>query len=109
MTPTYIRFLGQEGQPLKRTVKIKPLNGHTFSIKDVKTKEGKHLAFDWKPEKGDASKYGYRLEVENTMKTSGYYRDLITITTDSKVKPTLHIPVSTRIIGKPGKSQSKPQ
>ncbi len=97
MSPTYIRFMGHEGEPLTRTVSIKPSEGHGFHIKDVKAREGEHLSFDWKPVGADGAKNGYELLVRNTMQTAGTYQDLITITTDSSEKPILRIPVSARI------------
>lgn len=109
LSPAYIRFMGREGQPLSRTVTIKPLNGHTFNIQDVVTKEGKHLTYDLKPMGGDAAKHGYQLVVQNTMQTAGSYTDLITIKTDSEVKPTLRIPVSARIHKAPAQGQPKRQ
>lgn len=107
LAPTYIRFMGRAGQPLSRTITIKPLNGHKFTIRDVVAKEGKHLKYDLRTAGGDAAKYGYQLVVQNTMQTAGSYRDLITIKTDSKVKPTLQIPVSARIHQSPAQGQPK--
>lgn len=109
LSPTYIRFMGKAGQPLSRTITIKPLNGHTFNIQNVVTREGKHLKFDLKPVGGDAVKHGYQLVVQNTMHAAGKYNDLITIKTDSKVKPTLRIPVSARIHSAPAQGQPQSQ
>ena len=97
LSPTYLRLMGKVGAPLQRSIRIKPLNGHTFTVKEVLVKDGEHLQYELKPVKGDSDKNGYLLVVQNTMQTAGTYRDLITIKTDSKVKPILRIPVSARI------------
>ena len=40
---------------------------------------------------------GYLLTVINTMKTAGFYQDLIIVETNSAKKPVIRIPVSARI------------
>ncbi len=105
LSSSYIRFMGKPGQDLRHTVTIKPMHGQTLKIQDVKAREGKHLAWDLKPKGDDAARYGYQLVVRNTMRQAGSYRDLITIKTDSPVRPTLRIPVSAHIRRAPGQPE----
>lgn len=107
LSSPYIRFTGNAGQPLSQTITIKPLNNHTFNIKDVSAREGKHLKYDLKPLDGAQDKGGYMLLVQNTLHTAGAYFDTITIKTDSKIKPTLRIKVSARI--HPAAAQGQPK
>jgi len=97
VSPHYVQLFGREDQPLSQTVKITPLDGHPFTIKEVKVQQGQNLRYDLKPLGNDPRKNGYELVVENTMKKAGNYRDLITIQTDSKEKPSVTIPVYARI------------
>ena len=107
ISPNYVRLFGREGQPLSQTVKITPLDGHPFMIKEVKAQQGQNLRFDLKPLGTDPRKSGYELIVENTMNAAGNYRDMITIQTDSKEKPSFTIPVYARIQKAPETGQQK--
>jgi len=107
VSPHYVRLFGRGDQPLSQTVKITPLDGHTFTIKAVKAQEGKNFRYDLKPLGNDPRKDGYELVVENTMKEAGNYRDLITLQTDSKEKPSITIPVYARIQDAPGRGAHK--
>lgn len=98
MTPSRINLRGRAGEKLQTTVYIKRLKAYPFRVKNVKVKDGSHLRYKLKEGDSDIGKDGYRLIVTNTMQTAGSYRDMITIETDSKVKPTLRIPVFARIL-----------
>lgn len=98
MRPSRINLRGRAGEKLQTTVHIERLKAYPFHVKNVKAKDGSHLRFNLKEGDSGNGKDGYRLIVTNTMQTAGSYRDLITIETDSKVKPTLRIPVFTRIL-----------
>jgi hypothetical protein len=97
LSPTFVRFVGLEGQSLSKAIDIKPLNGHAFAIKAVKLQKGEHLTFDLKPLGKTPGAEGYTLFVKNKMDTAGFYQDLIIVETDSARKPSLRIPVSARI------------
>ena len=97
LSPTYVRFIGLEGQPLSESIRIKPLDGHSFAIKSIKMQRGEHLHYDLKPVGQDPAKNGYTLVVQNTMQSAGFYQDLIIIETDNARKPSLQIPISARI------------
>jgi hypothetical protein len=101
VAPRSIRLFGNAGLPLSRTVKILPVDGHQFSIKEVTAHTDKYLQYQVKPMDGASGKKGYLLLVENTMKEPGKYRDTILIKTDSRKKPELRIPVYCRIKAPP--------
>ena len=107
VSPQYVRFFGRVDEPLSQTVKITPLDGHPFTIKAVEAQQGQNLRYDLKPLGNDPRKNGYELVVENTMKEAGNYRDLITIQTDSKEKPSVTIPVYARIQNVPSQGEQK--
>ena len=99
VSPRYVRFIGQDGQALKQTVRIVPLEGHPLSIKRVAVRGGKdHLRYELKPLGADARTSGYGLVVENTCRQTGRYTDLITLETDSEEKPSIIIPVYGNIV-----------
>ncbi len=105
--PHYVRLIGRKGQTLSQTVKITPLEGRWFTIKNVKAQEGRNLSYKLKPLGRNPGKSGYELVVENTRKEPGNYRDLITIQTDSKEMPSLTIPVYARIQKAPDQKEHK--
>jgi hypothetical protein len=107
VAPNYVRFFGRGDRPLRQTVKITPLEGHPFMIKEVKAQQGQNLRYELKPMGSDPGKNGYELVVENTMKEAGNYRDMITIQTDSKEQPLVTIPVYARIQKAPDQGQQK--
>jgi hypothetical protein len=96
LTPNRIQLRGRVGEQVQKTVHIERLKAYPFHVKAVKAKDGRNLRFELKP--GNPGKDGYQLVVTNTMQKAGSYRDMITIETDSKVKPTLRIPITARIL-----------
>jgi hypothetical protein len=98
IAPAYVRLNGPVGRPISRTVRIIPMEGHPFAIKEVKAREDRFLRYEVKPLKKSSGENGYLLLVENTKKDAGNYRDTITIETDSEHKPFLRIPVYGRIL-----------
>ena len=107
VSPTYVRFIGLVDQPLVQKIKIVPTPGHPLVIKEVKAQQGENLRYDVKPLGDDAKTAGYELVVENTLHRAGNYRDLITIRTDSKEKPSINIPVYARIQNPPDRAKPK--
>ena len=101
LNPRAVRLFGPVGRPLSGSVKILPLEGHAFSIKEVKAQQNQFIRFQVKPMDKATGKKGYLLEVENTKNAPGSYRDTILITTDSKAKPLLRVPIYARIQGPP--------
>lgn len=105
-SPKRISFSGTADQKLSQTVRVMPIEQFPFKIKKVKAKEGKHLRYELKPLPRKNGPDGYQLIVHNTMTSAGRYQDVITIETDSKVKPELKIRVYGRI-GKPSPQAQK--
>jgi hypothetical protein len=105
VTPNRVRLRGRVGEQVEKTVLIERLKAHPFRVKAIKARDGKHLRFELK--EGNPGKDGYRLLVTNTMKEAGSYHDVITIETDSKVKPTLRIPITARILAAAKQGQRK--
>ena len=105
LTPNRVQLRGRVGEQVQKTVHIERLKAHPFRVKAIKARDGKHLRFELK--EGDAGKDGYRLVVTNTMQQAGSYHDIITIETDSEVKPTLRIPVTARILAAVKQGQGK--
>jgi hypothetical protein len=97
LSPQFVRLIGNEGQKISMAVNIRPMNGHTFSIKTVRMQKGRHITYDLKPLGVDPRRNGYTLIVQNTKQSAGSYLDYIFIETDSAKKPMLRIPVSARI------------
>lgn len=109
VAPGYVRLFGPVGRPLRRTVQILPLDGHKFTIKEVKAQQDKFLRYNVKPMDKTSGKEGYLLLVENIKKDPGNYRDTIMIKTDSKKKPLLRIPVYARIHNPPPSKGQSPK
>jgi hypothetical protein len=97
MSPKRIQLRGAVGKQLQSTIRIERLKAYPYSVKNVKAKDGKNLRFELKESAPDKDTDGYRLIVTNTKNTAGSYRDMITIETDSKFRPTIRIPVVARI------------
>ena len=95
--PGHVRLTGPIGQPIRRVIKVTPLDGYPMTIKEIKAQKTQFMSFQLQPLGRDASKEGYRLVVENTKDEPGNYSDIIIIKTDSRHKPTLRIPVYARI------------
>jgi len=96
VNPTYARLVGPVGSPLKKEIKITREKAYPFHIMNVKARSGKEIAVDVKELNGDAGD-GYVLTIENTKTDAGRYADTVVITTDSKLKPTLTVPVYGQI------------
>lgn len=96
LTPNRVQLRGRVGEQVQKTVRIERLKAHPFHVKAINARDGKHLRFELK--EANPGKDGYQLVVTNTMQKAGSYYDVITIETDSKVKPKLRIPVTARIL-----------
>lgn len=92
LNPTYARLVGPAGTPVKKEITITREKAYPFRIVGVKARSGKDIAVGIKELKGDQGD-GYLLTIENKKATAGRYADTVILTTDSKVKPTLTVPV----------------
>ena len=104
MEPRYARLVGKAGTDIKKTITITREKAYPFQIVGIKARNGKDIAFDVKPfSKADIE--GYVLTIENKKAVAGRYADSVILTTDSKIKPTITVPVYGQIIS----SASQPE
>ena len=97
VTPKYVRFSGTPDQPMRQTVRIMPTKGHPCRIAQVSVHDSENLRYELNPLGRDPKTAGYELIVENRRRQPGRYHDLISIRTDSAVKPLITIPVTIRV------------
>ena len=83
---------GYTGEHPKKKVTIIPLEKYPFKILKVHAKNGKDIRFQLNEEK-NATGIQYALTIENQRLEKGRYFDIITLETDSKIKPTLSVRV----------------
>jgi len=83
---------GVIGQEIKRKVAIIPTPKYPFKIVKVRAKDGKDISYQLSEEKSETGQK-YALTVENKRMQKGSYFDIITLETDSKIQPELHIRV----------------
>jgi hypothetical protein len=83
---------GFTGEHLKRKVTIIPVEKYPFKILKVRAKNGKDIRFQLQEEKSEKGRQ-YALTVENQRLQKGRYFDIITLETDSKIRPTLNVRV----------------
>ncbi len=90
--PKRVKLRGVAGDEIKREVTIIPGKKHPFKIVKVRARNGKDIGFQLSKEK---SKEGqkYALTIENKRLQKGKYFDIVTLETDSKIRPELHIRV----------------
>ncbi len=97
LEPAYVRLVGTSGTDIKRTVTITREKAYPFKVLDAKARKSKdiHISMDeFSNDKGN----GYVLTIENIKKTPGRYSDKIILSTDSKVKPKITVPVYGQIL-----------
>ncbi|MBW1821515.1 MAG: hypothetical protein JRI92_07085 [Deltaproteobacteria bacterium] len=92
ISPSRLRLSGESGASIKGSVKIIPEKKYPFKILSVSAKNGKDIHQELKEAEHKEGK-GYLLTVENIKKDAGRYFDVITLKTDSKIKPEIQISV----------------
>jgi hypothetical protein len=97
---------GYAGENLKRKVTIIPLEKYPFKILKVRAKNGKEIRFQLQEEKKEKG-LQYALTVENQRLQEGRYSDIITLETDSKIRPTLSVRVYGDIKSREEKKKSQ--
>jgi uncharacterized membrane protein len=90
--PSQVRLHGLAGEEIKRRVAIVPTPKYPFKIVNVRLRDGKDIAYQLSEEKSENGQK-YALTVENKRMQKGSYFDIITLETDSKIKPELQIRV----------------
>ncbi len=93
ITPRQVRLIGTEGQDLVRTVRIVPNRESPFKLLTARPIDPKLFSVKLKEVKGKNGPE-YEISVTNVAKKEGRYSSLITLGTDSKLKPEIKIQVS---------------
>ncbi len=90
VTPDRVTIIGSAGSELKSHVTVSPTAQYPFKVTGMRLKNGEFIqaSYEWK----DGEKKAY-VQIENRMKEKGRYVDAVILTTDSPIKPEIHIPV----------------
>jgi hypothetical protein len=91
--PERIVLRGRPGEELKASVKIVPDEDFPFSILQAKAKHGRFISIALEDLKGSEQK-GFLLTVVNLRKNPGRYFDVVSLKTDSAIRPELRVNVS---------------
>jgi hypothetical protein len=83
---------GSTGEEIKRKVTIIPAPKYPFKILKARARDGKDISYQLSEEKGENGRQ-YALIVENKRSQKGRYFDIITLETDSQIRPELQIRV----------------
>jgi len=97
VVPNQVRFSGTVGADLKQEVRIVPGAKYPFSVKEIKTNQGKDITFDLKDTTHDGRR-AYLLTVTNTRREPGTYIDFLYVKTDSKIQPEIKIRVQGTLV-----------
>ena len=87
---------------------IIPLEKYPFKILKVRAKNGKDIRFQLQEEKSEKGRQ-YALTVENQRLQKGRYFDIITLETDSKIRPTLNVRIYGDLKARPEEEKKKSQ
>ncbi|MBL7181106.1 MAG: hypothetical protein ISS65_13010 [Desulfobacterales bacterium] len=97
ITPNRVNLMGYAGQPLKAVVKIVPEQKYPFKITGTEAAGQQNISYIL--EQAEPGKdTGYILTVENSKKEKGRYYEVISLKTDSQIKPLIKIGVYGTII-----------
>jgi hypothetical protein len=97
MEPAFARLVGPAGTDIKKTIVITPEKAYPFKIIGATARHGNDIALDIKAF-SQADGDGYLLTIENKKTAAGRYADTVILTTDSRIKPTITVPVYGQII-----------
>ena len=95
--PAYARLVGRVGTDIEKTITITREKAFPFKIIQAKPRNGSYITVNIH-EFNHSDKSGYSLTIENKKKESGRYADAVILTTDSKIKPLIIVPVYGQII-----------
>jgi hypothetical protein len=101
--PRQVRLRGYIGDPIKSKVTIIPEEKYAFKVLKVRAKNGRDIRFQLEEEKKDQG-LQYALIVENQRTQLGRYFDVITLETDSQIRPTLDVRVYGDLMPRPEKN-----
>lgn len=100
--PRTVSLIGFVGDSIKKSVSIIPEEKYNFKITNVRAKNGKFIDFQIEEVKG-ARRTEYSLTVRNLRKEKGRYSDIITLETDSKIRPNVDVRVYGYLRQRPAK------
>ncbi len=98
--PRQVRLRGFIGETIKTKVTIIPEEKYTFKVLKVRAKNGRDIRFQLEEENKDQG-LKYALIVENQRAQKGRYFDVITLETDSQIRPTLDVRVYGDLMPRP--------
>ena len=104
IAPNKLVLRGNAGEPIIGTVTVSPDPKYPFKILDTKSKNGTDIQARTE-EKKENDTTTYVITVENLKKEPGRYYDVITLKTDSPVKPELQLSVYGQILENIKKTQ----
>jgi hypothetical protein len=100
IAPRQVRLRGFVGEPIKEKVTIIPEEKYPFKILKAQARDGRDIRFQLE-EVNKEKRLQYALIVENQRDQTGRYFDVITLETDSAIKPRLDIRVYGDLMPRP--------
>jgi len=97
LNPKYVRLTGYSGAHISVPVTIVPTAKYPFKIIDVTSRNDTFIKYAL-TERNSGEGSGYTLLIENLKTDKGRYMDLLTLTTDSQIQPTITIRVYGNIM-----------
>ncbi len=102
VSPNKVVLRGNAGEPITTSVTVTPDAKYPFKILETKTKNGTDISAKT-DEKKENDITTYIVTVENLKKDPGRYYDVVTLKTDSSIKPELQVSVYGQILEFPPK------
>ena len=100
--PRQVRLRGFVGEPIQTKVTIIPEEKYPFKVQKVRARDGRNIRFQLE-EENNKEGLRYALIVENQRAQKGRYFDVITLETDSQIRPTLDVRVYGDLMSRPAK------
>ncbi len=91
---------GFTGEQIKKKVTIIPEEKYPFKVLKVRARNGRDIRFQLEEENKEEG-LRYALIVENQRAQKGRYFDVITLETDSQIRPTLDVRVYGDLMPQP--------
>jgi len=104
ITPNKLILRGNAGEPIIGTVTVSPDSKYPFKVLETKSKNGTDIQARIE-EKQENNATIYIITVENLKKDPGRYYDVITLKTNSPIKPELQLSVYGQILQSTRKTQ----
>jgi hypothetical protein len=104
ITPNKLILRGNAGEPIIGTVTVSPDPKYPFKVLETKSKNGTDIKTTIE-EKQENNATSYIVTVENLKKDPGRYYDVITLKTNSPVKPEIQLSVYGQILESVKKTQ----